>query len=598
LRNSKSIMRLIALLSVLALIGAACGGGDENDGTGELGERPEVSTDVEPGGTLRMAGSSDVDYMDPSSMYYTLSFTLARPLFRTLVTYPGNIADPAEQNELVPDLAEDVGQANEDSTEWTYTIKEGVVHGKALGGEDVPGVTGEQITCEDFKYSVERLFIPSVGAGYPFYYDIIEGATDFQDGKADEISGVECTDERTIVFHLTKPAGDWDMRMAMPAMTPIARAAAEKYDKKDDSDYDNHVVSTGPYYIAEWTPGERILLERDDNWVAETDEQRKAYVDTIDYKMGFDNDVGVQKILDGEYDISMDVSPQGPTLEKVITDPELSQRVLNEPEGCTRYLFLNTTIEPFDDKLVREAVNLAIDRENIKRVFGGPTTGPIATSIVPPGLDGYLAPEDFNPFETGGGSMSGDMEAAKAKMAEAGLEGGWDEPITVVGASDPPHDKIFETVRADLEELGFTNIKSKLPKFPNQYTQFYSVPDSETAIGTSAGWCKDYNSAFTFLDPLFHSRNILPSGNQNYAEFDDPQMDELIDAAAAESDPAAAKTAWEEANRYATESGVWIPWSWDESVLIYAEAVLNPIYLTFNSHVDLANIGVDPELQN
>ena len=590
-------MRLIALLSVLALVSVACGGGDSSGGGGGgLDNEAPEAVEVEPGGTLRMAGSSDVDYMDPSSMYYTLSFTLARPLFRNLVTYPGNVVDLAAQNELVPDLAEAVGESNEDSTEWTYTIKEGVTYGPKLGGESVPGVTGEQIVCDDFVYAVERLFNPSVGAGYPFYYEIIEGATEFQDGKADTISGVECTDDRTIVFRLTKPAGDWDFRMAMPAMSPVPRAAAEQYDSKEDSNYDNNVVATGPYYVAEWTPGERILLERNENWDASTDEVRKAYVDAIDYKMGFDNDVGVQAILDGEYDISMDVSPQGPTLEKVVTDPELSQRVLNEPEGCTRYLFLNTTIEPFDDQLVRDAVNLAIDRENIKRVFGGPTTGPIATSIVPPGIDGYLAPEDFNPYETP--NMAGDMEAAKAKMAEAGLEGGWDEPITVVGASDPPHDKIFETVRADLEELGFTNIKSKLPKFPNQYTQFYSVPDSETAIGTSAGWCKDYNSAFTFLDPLFHSRNIVPSNNQNYAELDDPEMDALIDAAAEQSDPAAAKTAWEEANRYATETGVWIPWSWDESVLIYAESVLNPIYLGFNSHVDLANIGVDPELQN
>lgn len=590
-------MRLIALLSALALIGAACGGGDgEGSGESQLDPERAEAVDVEPGGTLRMAGSSDVDYMDPSSMYYTLSFTLARPVFRTLVNYPGNVVDPEAQNELVADLAEGVGEANEDSTEWTYTIKDGVTYGPALGGEEVAGVTGEQIVCDDFKYSVERLFTPSVGAGYPFYYDIIEGATEFQEGKADEVTGVECVDDKTITFRLTKPAGDWDFRMAMPAMTPIPRAAAEQYDKKEDSNYDNNVVATGPYYIEEWTPGEQIVLERNPNWDPETDDIREAYVDSINYKMGFDNDVGVQAILDGEYDISMDVSPQGPTLEKVVTDPELSQRVLNEPEGCTRYIFLNTTIEPFDDPVVREAVNLAIDRENIKRVFGGPTTGPIATSIVPPGLDGYLAPEDFNPFETEG--MAGDMEAAKALMAEAGYPDGYDKPLNMVGASDPPHDKIFETVRSDLEELGFTNLKPKLPKFPNQYTQFYSVPDSETAIGTSAGWCKDYNSAFTFLDPLFHSRNILDSGNQNYAELDDPEMDRLIDEAASQSDPAAAKEAWEAANRYATETGVWIPWSWDESVLIYSEAVLNPIYLTFNSHVDLANIGVDPELQN
>lgn len=591
--KSTRIYKLLALLTGLMLIAAACGGGDEPSGEGDGGvQNEDITLDEEltPGGTLRIAGASDVDYMDPASMYYTLSWFLSRGVHRTLVTYPGNVTDLQAQNELVPDLAESTGTPNDDFTEWTYTIKEGVKYGKALGGEDVPGVTGEQIVCDDFVHSFERVFTASVGAGYPFYYDIIEGAKDFQEGKADSISGLSCTDDRTFVMTLSEPAGDWDFRMAMPAATPVPRAASEKYDAKDDSDYDRHVIATGPYYIAEWVPGEQITLERNEHWDAATDEARKAYADTIDWKLGFDNDVGVQKVLDGEYDLAMDVSPQGPVLEEVVTDPELSKRLLNESEGCTRYLFMNTTIPPFDNIEVRKAVNLAIDRENIKRVFGGPTTGPIATSIVPPGIDGYLAPEEFNPFETP--NMAGDMEAAKQQFQDAIGAETWDEPIKLVGASDPPHDKIFETVRSDLEELGFTNIQGKTPKFPNQYTQFYSVPDSETAFGSSAGWCKDYQSAFTFLDPLFHGDNILPSGNQNYAELNDPALNDLINQAAASPLGPEQTAAWEEANRYATEQAVWVPWSWDTSTIIYSPNVLNVYYLGFHSHVDWVNVGL------
>ena len=576
------------------LVAAACGGGDgDGDGGGDGGvsnEDVELG-DVTPGGTLRIAGSSDVDYMDPASMYYTVSFFLARGVFRQLVSYPGNELDIEAQNELVADLATDTGTSNDDFTSWTFTIKDGVTYGPGLGGENVPGVTGEEIVCDDFKYALTRVFDASVGGGYPFYYDIMEGAKEYQAGDADEIEGIVCEDEKTITFNLTEPAGDWPFRLAMPAASPVPEAAAAKYDKKDAADYDKHVVATGPYFISEWVPGEQITLERNENWDTETDDLREAFVDEVDWKLGFDNDVGVQKILDGEYDLALDVSPQGPVLEEVITDPELSQRVLRESEGCTRYIFLNTTIEPFDDLAVREALNLGIDRENIKRVFGGPTTGPIATSIIPPGVDGYLSPEEFNPFETP--NMAGDLDAAKAKLAEAGIENGWDEPIKVVGASDPPHDKIFETVRKDLEAMGFTNIESKLPKFPNQYTQFYSVPDSETAIGTSAGWCKDYQSAFTFLDPLFHGDNILDSGNQNYSEINDPEMNELIDTAAATAPGEGQTEAWEEANRYATETGVWIPWSWDESVIIYSPRVQNVYYLGFHSHVDWVNAGID-----
>ncbi|MGH2754769.1 MAG: ABC transporter substrate-binding protein, partial [Actinomycetota bacterium] len=592
LRDKRTLLRFFAVLTVVMLVGAACGGGDDGDdgGGGIQNEDIQLSEDVEPGGELRIASSSDVDYMDPASMYYTVSFFLARGVFRNLVHYPGNVTDMEAQNELVPDLATGLGEPNEDFTEWTYTIQDGVLYGKALGGEDVSGVTGEEIVCDDFKYALERVFLESVGGGYPFYYDMIEGAEEFPD-NADEISGIECVDEKTITFHLAEPVGDWDFRMAMAAASPVPRAAAEQYDKKEDSDYDSHVVATGPYYIAEWTPGEQIQLERNEHWDPETDQIREAYVDSVDWQQGYDNDVGVQKILDGEEDLAIDVSPQGPVLEEVVTDPELSSRFINEPEGCTRYLYMNTRLEPFDDPLVRQAVNYAIDRSNIKRVFGGPTTGPIATSVVPPGLAGYLPPEEFNPYETP--DMAGDMARAKELMAEAGYPDGYDKTIKVVGASDPPHDKIFETVRADLEELGFSNIDGKTPKFPNQYTQFYSVPDQDVHFGTSAGWCKDYNSAYTFLEPLFHSKNILPSGNQNYAELDDPQMDELIDTATATAPGEEQTAAWEEANRYATETAVWVPWSWDASTLIYSDRVVNAYYLSNHSGFDWVNVGID-----
>lgn len=590
--RSRKFLKVFGLLTALMLIAAACGGDDGGEDTGQTGvsnEDVDVSADLLQGGTLRLAGVSDVDYMDPASMYYTVSWFLARGVFRTLVTYPGNVTDLIDQNELVADLATEVGSANDDFTEWTYTIKDGVTYGQALGGKDVAGVTGEEIVCDDFVYAFERLFTPSVGAGYPYYYDIIEGAKEYK--KTGDLTGITCNGDKEITFTLTEPAGDWDFRLAMPAATPIPRAAAEEFDKKDDSDYDRNVVATGPYYIAEWTPGEQITLERNEHWDAETDEAREAYPDTLDWKLGFDNDVGVKKIEDNEYDLGLDVSPQGPALEEWVTDSELSQRLLQEPSGCTRYLWLNTTIPPFDQLEVRQAVNLAIDRENIKRVFGGPTTGPIATSVVPPGIDGHIPTESFNPFETP--NLAGDMEAAKQQFQDAIGAETWDEPIKLIGASDPPHDRIFETVRADLENLGFTNIQGKTPKFPNQYTQFYSVPDSETAVGSSAGWCKDYQSAFTFLDPLFHSDNILDSGNQNYSELSDPEMDRLIDEAAASPVGDEQTTAWEEANRYATETGVWIPWSWDnENIPFSSENLTNVYYLGFHSHVDWVNTAV------
>jgi peptide/nickel transport system substrate-binding protein len=588
--NSR-LLKLVALFMGLVLIAAACGGGDDEGGG--AGQPEEVAPEEIPtGGTLTMAGTSDVDYMDPGQSYYTLGSALFRGVVRTLVTYPG-VPDVEAQAEVVPDLATDTGQSNEDGTEWTFTIQDGVRWGPALGGEEVPGVTGEEITSADVKYAIERLFNPSVGAQYPYYYEIIEGATELQDGKADEITGIETPDDKTLIFHLTEPAGDFPLRMAMPAAAPVPESWAKQYDSKNDSDYDNHIVSSGPYYVQEWTPEEIIALERNENWDPETDEVRGAYADRVEIQLGFEPNVAVQKIQDGDFTLAWDAQPTGALLERTIKDPEVSELTARGPSECTRYIYMNTTVEPFDDITVRQAVNYAINRSNLKRLQGGPVTGPVAASVIPPGISGYLSPEEFNPFETP--NMEGDMERAKELMAEAGYADGYTEPILMVGSSTPPHDTYTESVRADIEELGFTNLDIKTPEFPNQYSQWYGEPAKNVGIGSSAGWCQDYPDGFTFFDPLFNGANILESGNSNYSEIDDPELNAAIDEASAIVNPEERDAAWQEVNRTATEAAVWVPWSWDEDVLPYSEDAVNAYYLTFTTTIDWVNVGVAQE---
>jgi peptide/nickel transport system substrate-binding protein len=585
-KTSAPRMMLVVALA-LALVASACGGGGGDDGPSTV-----PAEEVPEGGTLRIAGTSDVDFMDPAAAYYSLTFFLLRGVTRQLVTYPTS-PDRDEQRELVADLATDTGQVSDNGRVWTFTLRDGIEFGPALGGEDVPGVTGREITSDDFRYAFERLFDDGVGAGYAFYYEVIEGAQEFAAGKADTISGIETPDDKTIVFHLTREVGDWPYRLSMPAISPTPRGYVEQFDKKKDSDYDQHVVSSGPYYIAEWEPEERIVLERNEHWDPQTDEVRNAYIDSVNWKLGFDNDVGVQQVMDGDYHMGLDVSPQGAALERVVNDPDLNDQLINEASACTRYIYMNTTVEPFDDIDVRRAVVYAIDRQNIKRVFGGPITGPIATSVIPSSLPGGLSAEEYNPFATD--DMAGDMDKAKELMAKAGYENGFDGPILVVGASDPPHDRILESVRADLVELGFSNLELKDPAFPNQYTQFYQVPSQNVGIGTSAGWCSDYPDPATFIEPLFNGANIHPSSNQNYAELDDPAINRSIQRALRLPLGEERDEAWEQINREVTERALWVPWSWDSETIFHSGDLVNPIYNEFFSHVDWVNVGIAQE---
>lgn len=588
------LFRLLAAFTCVALIGAACGGDGSGEATGDGEVRKETTSKVlggsaSEGGTLRLASVGDVDYMDPGQAYTVTFFAyVARGVFRTLTTYPAG-PDLAEQNTVVPDLAEDLGQVNADNTQWTYTLKDNIKFGPALGGEEVPGVTGEEITSADIKYAIERLFLPSVGAGYATYYEEIEGVEEFASGKADEITGIETPDDKTIVFNLSQPLGDFDYRVAMPAAAPVPEEFASRFDKEKDSNYESKSVSSGPYYVAEHVPNETVVMKRNEFWESSTDEVRKAYVDEVNWKQGFEANVCIQKVLDGDYHHAVtDCQIEGPLLQKVVTTPEYEEKLFNLPIACGSYIFMNTTVKPLTDVKVRQAVNFAIDKSNLSRLGGGTLKGEIATSILPPGMDGHLPSSEYDPYKTS--NYSGDMEKAKQLMAEAGYPDGYDGKLLLVGDAEGAGPKQTESVRADLEELGFSNLEIKQLTFPDYYTQYYNEPETNTAFGFS-GWCQDYPSPVTYMKPLLYGPNILQNGNSAYAELDDPDLNAQIEKAETLSG-ADATAAWEEANRMATELAPWVTTRWQIEASVVSDQVTNAYFNTYYDAVDWVNMGV------
>lgn len=525
-----------------------------------------------------------MDHFDPAQMYSTVSWFLARGVYRTLTTYPNGSGG------LVGDLATDTGHRNDDATEWTYSLRTGIKFGPAQGGRVVRGVTGREITCDDLRYGIERIFMASVGAGYPFYYDMIEGADDFASGATQDLAGVECPSDDSIVFHLTEPAPDWPFRLTMPATSPVPRSYAERYDEGPRSTYDSHVVFTGPYAVTAHDPGRSMHLERNPQWDPATDPARSAHVGQVDWTMALPNDPGIADVVRDRYDLSLDFSARGPLLEKIVTNPRLLPRFVNAPTGCTRYIFLNTRIEPFDDPLVRRAVNVAIDRANLKRIYGGPVTGPVAMSVVPPGMPGYLPPSRYSPFDTP--ALAGDIKRAKRMMARAGYQHGYDRPIRIVGAADPPLSRIFESVVGDLRRLGFSHLVTLQPPASEEHDKYYARPESETSVGTSAGWCKDYPQPYSFLVPVLATNPGTVANHTNYAQLDDPELQAALDRASQEVDPAAALPLWQEADRIATESGAWIPWSWDESSILLGSRVRDAHFLPFLGQIDWVNASL------
>jgi peptide/nickel transport system substrate-binding protein len=410
---------------VAALVAVACESNPSpSSSTRTAGNSPKKVRAPKPrkGGVMWLASTGDVDYMDPGQAHSVIfSSTVGRATLRTLTSYPGT---PLLDKQVVPapDLATALGEHNGDNTRFTYHLRPGLEYGKALGGVTVPGITGRPIKTADIKYAIERLYNPAVGAGYPSYYDNLVGADRCKQVAryGCQISGIQTRNDNTIVFNLTRPTGDWDMRMALPATAPVPRSVASKYDRSRDSNYDSHVVSSGPYFVAQYRPGEAITMKRNSTWDPSSDPIRKAYADEIKWKEGFGNSVCIAKVAAGDFDFAVDCVPTGPQLRST---SQLGPRFFNGPELCASYVYMNTRVKPFANTKVRRAVNYVVDRYEQREDAGGPLMGQIATSVLPPGMLGHLPIFAYDPFPPVDGR--GDVATAKALMNQAGYPKGW-----------------------------------------------------------------------------------------------------------------------------------------------------------------------------
>ncbi len=222
--------RVAASTAVLVLAAgvAACGPEDSKGAAGASG----ADGKPQKGGTLTVLNSNPQQDFDPARLYTSGGGNVPSLVFRTLTTR--NREDGAEGAKVVPDLATDLGTPSKDATVWTYTLKDGLKY------ED-----GTAITSADIKYGIERSFAAELSGGAPYLRDWLIGGADYQGPYKDKkgLDSIEVPDEKTIVFHLDKPEGEFPFLATQTQTTPVPQA------KDTGTKYEEHPVSSGPYKV-------------------------------------------------------------------------------------------------------------------------------------------------------------------------------------------------------------------------------------------------------------------------------------------------------------------------------------------------------------
>lgn len=556
---------LLGVLSVtVALVLAACGSGN---GDGGATATVDDGAEGRRGGTLTLLTSQDVQSLDPGVTYSSLDLNLLAATQRTLYSYA-----PDDASELVPDLAADPPQVSENGRTLTVRLRRGVRFGPPVNRE---------VTAADVKYAIERGFNPNVANPYaPQYYAALVGA-DRADGGP--IAGIETPDDHTLVFRLTQPTASLlAQATVLPLSAPVPAEYARAFDDRSPSDYGSHVVSSGPYMLeadAEgrvlgtgYVPGRSLSLVRNPNWDAATDE-RPAYLDAIEWRIGGRASVSGRQVLEGEGLVLGDTPP--PALVKRAYESAPDQLFLS-PGAGNRYVTINTALEPFDDEDVRKAVSAALDREQMRQVRGGEAVGDIASHFLYPGVLGF---EEAGGHEGTGVDFleaeSGDAELAAEYLRSAGYASGryeGEEEILVVGMAGAPDDANAQIVDQTLQELGFeTNLR--IVDASVYYSRFCANPRARVHICPNVGWIRDFADPQTVLNLPFNGQFIFPENSPNISQLDDPAINRAMARAELVQGADERASAWGEIDRMVTATAAAVPWLWDRQPNLFAEDV-------------------------
>ncbi|MFJ6070961.1 ABC transporter substrate-binding protein [Streptomyces sp. NPDC093065] len=573
---SRRTRRVTAALTVGLIVtaGAAACGPDDNDAK-------SGGADAEPhkGGTLTVLNSGPQQDFDPARLYTSGGGNVPSLVFRTLTTR--NREDGAKGTEVVPDLATDTGRPNKDATVWTYTLKEGLKY------ED-----GTKITSADVKYGIERSFAAELSGGAPYLRDWLVGGADYQGpykdkdkGKDKGLDSIETPDERTIVFHLNKPEGEFPYLATQTQFTPVPKSA----DK--GTKYEEHPVSSGPYKVVEnQNDGERLILERNEHWSAETDEERKAYPDRIDVRSGLDSSVINQRLSASQGPDAAAVTTDtnlGPAeLAKVTGDKELASRVGTGHFGYTDYIAFNPKVKPFDNPKVRQAISYAVDRTSVVNAAGGSSLAEPATTYLPNQKSfGYTA---YDHFPAG---KSGNAAKARELLKQAGYANGLTVTLTHSNAKDFETSPEIATALQDaLKKAGVTVKLEGLED--NDYKD--TIHDVKTEPGFFlAHWGADWPSGGPFLAPIFDGRQIVKDGaNFNTGFLNDTSVNDEIDAINKLTDLDEAAKRWGALDKRIGERALTVPLFHPVYKRLYGKDVKNVVISDWTGVLDVSQVAV------
>ena len=410
-----------------------------------------------------VAVDADVDTLHPTDFSTTVELGVLNQIYDTLLYYsPDGTKDPE------PRIAESY-EVSDDGLDYTFHLR-----------DDVTFHDGTPVTADDVVFSIE-----------------LYKASEYQGSQISMLSSVEATDEHTVVCHLDAPYSPFLQGICSPMI------ASKAYYESSEDDFVNNPIGTGPYKFVSRAKGSNIKLEANEDYYRGAPEIKEVTFEVIP-----DSSTKAIALQTGEVNFAEIDSATKPQLE---ANPAIT--IAEVPTSAFSYIAMNTEKEPFNDVKVRQALNYAIDRDNLVAVcYDGEAE--VNSNICAKERFGY-SDDQFQ--------YTYDPEKAKELLAEAGIETPYDLGEILVAEK---YSNLATVIQNDLKAVGL-DVTISVKEFNSYISDLQNGSYGITALNmTLEGDTQTLEMAFT-------SDYI---GIANNARYSDEEMDKLFEQARTETD--------------------------------------------------------------
>ncbi len=479
-----------------------------------------IDPNAKQGGAIVVTYKDDFATLDPAIGYDWQNWSVIKSVFDGLMDY-----EPGTTN-LKPDLAESY-EISPDGTSFTFKLRAGVKFHN-----------GREMTADDVKYSIERVVNPKTQSPGGGFFGSIKGYEAVAGGTSETLEGITVVDPLTVKFDLSRPDATFLHVMAINFAHVVPKEEVDKH----GADFGKNPVGTGAYKLTEWTLGQRLVFDRNaDYW-----HKGLPYLDKITFEVGQEPVVALLRLQKGEVDVPGDGIPPA-KFQEVMADPAQKERVVVGGQLHTGYITMNTTMPPFDNVKVRQAVNMAINKERIVTLINNRAVP--ANQPLPPSMPGY---------DKAYAGYAYDVDKAKALLAEAGFADGFDTELFAMNTD--PNPRIAQAIQQDLAAVG---IKASIQALAQANVIAAGGDKAGAPMIWSGGmaWIADFPDPSNFYGPILGCGGAVPGG-WNWAWYCNADLDAKAAAADSMTDPAKAEERykmWSEIYAKVMEDAPWAP---------------------------------------